>query len=104
MRYDSTTIRNHRKNEIASKQEEAISEGEPVPEYFMVQYDLKLTRQPLSLYSFFEINWIRNKTRRGNNPSLHAYQLLGNHYIQVKLGGKIHSKVRKYYKILIWHF
>jgi len=35
MRYDSTTIRNHRKNEIASKQEEAIFEGERVAEYFV---------------------------------------------------------------------
>lgn len=40
MRYDSTTIRNNRKNEIPSKQEEAISEGELVAEYLLVQYDL----------------------------------------------------------------
>ncbi|CAN5430025.1 hypothetical protein BH18THE2_BH18THE2_07450 [soil metagenome] len=40
MRYDSTTIHNHRKNEISSKQEEAISEGELVAECLLVQYDL----------------------------------------------------------------
>jgi hypothetical protein len=39
MRYDSTTIRNNRKNETPSKQE-AISEGELVAEYLLGQYDL----------------------------------------------------------------
>ena len=40
MPYDSTTIRNHRKNEIPSKQDEAISEGELEAEYLLIQYDL----------------------------------------------------------------
>jgi hypothetical protein len=89
MHYDSP-IRNHRKNEISSKQEEAISEVELVAECLLVQYDLKQNSQPTGLRTILggAIRIARNSCKLTGNPSLSAYHLHGCQSIQIKFGGK----------------